>query len=96
VLDLDGDGFELLGERVSKVHFELGRLRRAHRRASRDDGLLALDGDANGTIDNVTELFGNQSVCGFAMLGAHDLNADGVIELISSAANDNAAIRLAA
>ena len=35
---------------------------------------------AAGLIDNVTELFGNQNVSGFAMLAAYDLNADGKID----------------
>jgi len=66
------------------------------RRVRGDDGLLARDANSNGTIDGIAELFGNQSKSGFTMLAACDLNADGVIALIATEANDNAPIRLAA
>jgi hypothetical protein len=43
------------------------------------DGLLARDINDNGTIDNITELFGNANQNGFAALAAFDLNADRII-----------------
>jgi Ca2+-binding RTX toxin-like protein len=82
VLDLDGDGYELTTEVNSRAYFEFDADGFGERAGwvRGEDGLLALDANANGQIDNVTELFGNQSVSGFAMLAAHDLNADGVID----------------
>ena len=35
---------------------------------------LRRDANGNGKIDNVTELFGNQTTSGFTMLAAYDLN----------------------
>jgi RTX calcium-binding nonapeptide repeat (4 copies) len=82
VFDLDGDGFELVGDQVSQVHFEFDSDGFGERTGwvRPDDGLLALDHNANGKIDNLTELFGNETTSGFTMLAAHDLNADGVID----------------
>ncbi|HTU12058.1 MAG TPA: calcium-binding protein [Allosphingosinicella sp.] len=82
VLDLDGDGLELTTEQNSRVYFEFDNDGFAERTGwvREDDGLLALDANANGKIDNVTELFGNQTTSGFTMLAAHDLNMDGVID----------------
>jgi Ca2+-binding RTX toxin-like protein len=82
VLDLDGDGYELGTEQNSRAFFEFDNDGFGERTGwvRADDGLLALDANANGTIDNVTELFGNRTTSGFAMLAAHDLNADGVID----------------
>ncbi|HYI49486.1 MAG TPA: calcium-binding protein [Allosphingosinicella sp.] len=81
VLDLDGDGFELSATDTRNVYFEFDNDGFGERTGwvDGDDGLLALDANANGKIDNVTELFGNQTTSGFTMLGAHDLNTDGVI-----------------
>jgi Ca2+-binding RTX toxin-like protein len=82
VLDLDGDGFELTTVTNSTAYFEFDTDGFAERTGwvRGDDGLLALDLDANGKIDNVTELFGNQTMSGFVMLAAYDLNTDGVID----------------
>ncbi|MBI4031267.1 MAG: hypothetical protein HY370_06280 [Proteobacteria bacterium] len=44
------------------------------------DGLLVLDRDGNGTIDNGTELFGSRTVNGFTALRELDFNHDGVID----------------
>ncbi|MCB1986659.1 MAG: hypothetical protein KDF49_14665, partial [Nitrosomonas sp.] len=79
VIDLDGDGVEMigtgqyfdldsdgLGENVSWVHA--------------DDGLLALDTNGNGRIDSGSELFGNAAMDGFTMLAAYDSNEDRVID----------------
>ncbi|NCC20839.1 MAG: type I secretion C-terminal target domain-containing protein [Alphaproteobacteria bacterium] len=45
-----------------------------------DDGLLALDVNGNGAIDDITELFGSADTDGFKMLAVHDLNGDKVID----------------
>lgn len=82
VLDLDGDGYELTTEANSSAFFEFDGDGFAERTGwvRPDDGLLALDSNANGTIDGITELFGNQTTSGFAMLAAHDANLDGAID----------------
>lgn len=63
VLDLDGDGYELTTEGNNRIYFEFDGDGFGERtgRVRGDDGLLALDANANGKIDNVTELFGNQT-----------------------------------
>ncbi|MCY1707285.1 calcium-binding protein [Pannonibacter sp. SL95] len=82
VLDLDGDGLELTA-RVTGVgpKFDMdgdgfleftGWVRP-------DDGLLALDANGNGKIDDISELFGGARVSGFSELATHDTNKDGVI-----------------
>jgi hypothetical protein len=45
-----------------------------------NDGLLALDKNGNGKIDNGTELFGGAIGAGFAKLAALDTNKDGIID----------------
>ncbi|WP_296645077.1 hypothetical protein [Roseinatronobacter sp.] len=47
-----------------------------------DDGLLVLDVNGNGRIDNGSELFGDQTghAHGFLALAQHDDNGDGVID----------------
>jgi hypothetical protein len=82
VLDLDGDGLELTTEQNSRVYFEFDNDGFGERTGwvRSNNGLLALDANANGTIDDVTELFGNQTTSGFTMLAAYDLNTDGVID----------------
>jgi len=81
VLDLNGDGYNLVAEDVSSVHFEFdsdgfgehtGWVRGT-------DGFLVRDANSNGVIDNVGEMFGNQSTGGFDMLAGYDSNLDGVI-----------------
>jgi Ca2+-binding RTX toxin-like protein len=81
VLDLDGDGYELTTEANSTAYFEFDTDGFAERSGwvRGDDGLLAIDLNANGKIDDITELFGNQTTSGFTMLGAYDLNTDGII-----------------
>ncbi|MBB4640571.1 calcium-binding protein [Rhizorhapis suberifaciens] len=81
VLDLDGDGYELTTEGNSRTYFEFDNDGFGERTGwvRPDDGLLAIDLNANGKIDGIAELFGNQTTSGFAMLGAYDANLDGVI-----------------
>jgi hypothetical protein len=44
------------------------------------DGLLAIDNNANGTIDNGNELFGGGVGDGFAKLDSFDTNRDGLVD----------------
>lgn len=62
VLDLDGDGVRTSGP-ARGVNFRLGEttLRRTGWIADPDDGLLAIDHNGNGRIDNGVELLGDQS-----------------------------------
>ncbi|WP_186400864.1 calcium-binding protein [Stappia sp. P2PMeth1] len=83
VLDLDGDGLELTALASSTTTmFDMdgdGFLERTGWVHS-DDGLLSLDVNGNGAIDDISELFGSGSTSGFAELADHDLNGDGVID----------------
>jgi Ca2+-binding RTX toxin-like protein len=83
VLDLDGDGYELTTQGNSHTYFEFdsdGFGERTGWLRGGDDGFLVRDSNGNGNIDDVTEMFGNATTSGFAMLGAYDLNADGKID----------------
>ena len=81
VLDLDGNGYDLTAEPRSDIYFEFdtdgfgehtGWVRGS-------DGFLVRDANANGKIDSVAEMFGNQSTPGFDMLAGYDSNFDGAI-----------------
>lgn len=83
VIDLDGDGLELLPVHrgVNFDFYGTGRTQ-AVSWVQADDGLLALDRNGNGTIDDGTELFGNVDLAygdGFAQLAELDTNLDGAV-----------------
>jgi Ca2+-binding RTX toxin-like protein len=82
ILDLDGDGVELtrLGENGS-VFWDIDNdgFLEASAWVSSDDGLLALDLNADGLINDHSELFGDLTTDGFIALGTYDSNADGQI-----------------
>ena len=82
VLDLDGDGIELIAVEESNAYFDMDEDTFAERVGwtSETDGLLAIDRNNNGTIDHIGELFGNAEVDGFAELAELDSNNDGVID----------------
>jgi len=81
VLDLDGDGVELTTLEASQTLFDLDADGFAQRTGwvKPDDGLLVIDRNGNGRIDDITELFGNGDTDGFTELRALDSNNDGVI-----------------
>jgi len=87
VLDLDGDGVEVtkmgFGTDRSMVYFDMDNDGFAERTAwaTGGDGLLALDKNGNGKIDNQGELFGNTNTLadGFLNLKQYDSNADNKI-----------------
>jgi hypothetical protein len=81
VLDLDGDGVELASLENGHAYFDLDADGFAEKTGwvSPDDGLLALDKNGNGVIDNTHELFGTSTTDGFTILSALDDNNDGVI-----------------
>ncbi|MCB9987990.1 MAG: type I secretion C-terminal target domain-containing protein [Rhodospirillales bacterium] len=80
VLDLDGDGVELVS--VSEgVLFDMDNDGVADKTGwvGADDGLLAIDINGDGVINDHTELFGTAVTDGFAVLASYDINGDGVI-----------------
>ena len=83
VLDLDGDGIELTAMATGVgPQFDMdgdGFLEYSGWVGS-DDGLLALDLNSNGTIDDINELFGGAGQSGFLALADYDDNSDGVID----------------
>ena len=96
VVDLDGDGVETFG--VSEgVYFDHDGNGFAEKSGwvGKDDGILVRDINNNGTIDNGTELFGNNSVLssgenalnGFEALKELDSNKDGVFNSSDEAWN---------
>ena len=87
VLDLDGDGIELISVLQSQAHFDFDGDGFAEKTgwAAANDGFLVRDANANGTVDGVSELFGNEVVDGFTALEGVDANHDGKIDSADSA-----------
>ena len=83
ILDLDGDGIETVDIESSNIYFDNDGDFFAERTGwlSGDDGFLALDHNENGKIDDISELFGNVGLSGFAELAQFDLNNDGRIDI---------------
>lgn len=84
VLDLDGDGLDVIGLENSRaaMDIDLDGVRDHIGWIGPQDGLLVLDKNGNGRVDNRTELFGdkgNENPDGFSNLGTYDENKDGVI-----------------
>ena len=82
VLDLAGDGVQLSSLNGSNVHFDFAGDGSAERTAwvGSSDGILVLDANGNGTVDNGSELFGSATQDGFAVLETFDSNQDGIID----------------
>ncbi len=88
MLDLDGNGVQTLNM-AAGVGFDIGNTGSVASTGwvSPGDGLLVLDRNHNGVIDNGGELFGSgtllpdgsHAVDGFAALATLDANADGVV-----------------
>jgi hypothetical protein len=82
VIDLDGDGIELLPVHKG-VNFDLyGTGKQAVAWVRSDDGFLAIDTNNDGLVSGGAELFGNLDLRfadGFAHLGTLDANRDGAI-----------------
>jgi Ca2+-binding RTX toxin-like protein len=85
VFDLDGDGLELVSLLGSTVRFDMDADGLADRTGwvAADDGVLALDRNGNGTIDDIGEISFASDLAGAASdlegLGAYDSNGDGRI-----------------
>ena len=90
VLDMDGDGIETVGiNAINDVVFDADGdgLKTGTGWVKADDALLVYDRNGNGTIDDGSEFFGDQTMVdgvratdGFAALSAEDTNADGVFD----------------
>jgi len=83
VIDLNGDGIKTVSRADSIGTFDLlGNGKEIQSGwLSNDDGFLAIDRDANGKIDNVSELFGGSNKGdGFAKLASFDSNGDSWID----------------
>ncbi|USO04205.1 MAG: type I secretion C-terminal target domain-containing protein [Rhodospirillales bacterium] len=91
VLDLDGDGVELVGLEAG-ILFDMDNDVDLEQVGwvARDDALLALDRNGDGVINDQSELFGNTDVYadGFANLASYDSNNDGVIDARDAIWND--------
>ena len=83
VLDLNGNGIELTTLAGSNVHFDYAGDGFAERTGwvGPNDGILAIDLNGNGVIDNGLELFGSPTEDGFAILEKLDTNGDGIIDV---------------
>jgi hypothetical protein len=92
VLDLDRDGVELVSIYDANVRFDINNDGEADRVGwvSKDDGLLAIDTNKDGMINNQSELFGETDVVsnGFANLSQYDENGDGIIDANDAVWND--------
>ncbi|WP_107688895.1 calcium-binding protein [Neisseria wadsworthii] len=91
VLDLDGDGIETVGAQgYAGALFDHDKdgIRTATGWVSADDGLLVVDRNSDGLINNGSELFGDSTVLkdgstaahGYAALKEFDTNSDGLID----------------
>ncbi|MBM7625131.1 calcium-binding protein, partial [Sporohalobacter salinus] len=80
-LDLNGDGIKTIGQEKG-VHFDLDNndFKEKTGWINSKDGLLTLDKNNNGTIDDGSELFGTETKSGFEMLGEYDSNSDNKID----------------
>ena len=83
IFDLNGDGVNTVSLNDSKAFFDIDGDGFAERTewASGNDGMLAVDANENGLIDDVSELFGNDTAAnGIAKLKSYDLNSDNLID----------------
>ena len=83
VLDLDGDGIQTTCYPQQAVNFDIDGDGVKDRTAwlSGNDAFLAVDGNGNGRIDGVNELFGGLDRGeGFAKLADYDSNGDGQVD----------------
>ena len=95
ILDLDGDGAEADG--VTLFDHEGDGWSELTRWAGADDGVLVWDSNADGVINDGSELFGNNSVLGngrkaahgFAALAGFDSNGDGKVDSRDSGRDTN-------
>ncbi|WP_457642393.1 calcium-binding protein [Persephonella sp.] len=82
VVDLDGDGIETISPANSNIMFDFDGdgFRERTGWVSPDDGILVIDKNNDGQINDVNEVFGNLNMDGFTELSQYDSNNDGVID----------------
>jgi len=82
VLDLTGRGLATTSLDGSSVHFDLNNNFFAERTGwiGAGAGLLVLDKNGNGKVDDASEMFGTFTGSGLADLAQYDVNHDGVID----------------
>lgn len=86
ILDLDGDGLELVGYDDSNVSFDMDQDGIADRTGwvAPDDGFLALDRNGNGTIDGISEISFVSDLANALTdlegLRAYDTNENGLLD----------------
>ncbi|MHA4871270.1 SdrD B-like domain-containing protein [Duganella sp. PWIR1] len=81
-IDLNGDGIHTIARDDMTGSFDLLGTGKAIQSGwlSKGDGFLAIDSNGNGSIDDISELFGGASKgSGFAKLASYDSNGDGVV-----------------
>ena len=90
VIDLDKDGLDLTRQNQREVYFDLDADGFGERTGwvREDDGLLAIDLNSDGQINDIGELFGDAETSGFAALAAYDSNGDGVINALDTQFSD--------
>ncbi|WP_344804195.1 hypothetical protein, partial [Allohahella marinimesophila] len=97
VLDLDGDGIETIAVDPQTLFDQNSDgIRTGTGWVNSDDGVLVLDRNSNGTIDNGGELFGDQTVKadgtvatdGFDALADMDSNGDNIVDASDAAFAD--------
>jgi len=90
VLDLDGDGIELISTDSSTILFDLDGDSQVERVGwvNSQDGFLVQDLNHDGIANDVSELFGGANVDGFDELAALDSNHDGKIDTFDPAFQD--------
>ena len=95
ILDLDGDGIEATAiDRTAPTLFDhdADGVLTATGWIKADDGIVVLDLNGNGTIDNGRELFGDNTLLpsgqtaanGFEAIAQHDSNGDGKINALDA------------
>ncbi|MGN4046287.1 hypothetical protein [Burkholderia gladioli] len=82
VMDLSGDGIQLISESESKTYFDLHGTGFAVHTGwiGPQTGFLARANES-GAVTSISDLFGNDETDGFSTLAALDANGDGVVDL---------------
>ncbi|MFZ2587808.1 MAG: hypothetical protein WAZ18_06815, partial [Alphaproteobacteria bacterium] len=92
VIDLDGNGIHTIAADDSHAKFDFYNDGTPDATAwfSPTDGILVMDVNGNGTVDNLTELFGTTDTdsSGYATLAAMDSNGDGQVNADDAAFAD--------
>lgn len=87
ILDLGATGFAVEPQNSTSPKFDLngdGFAERSSWTLLGEDGFLAIDANADGQINDITELFGGNGVSGFSELSTHDTNLDGIVDQIEA------------